>query len=78
MARKATLEEMATVCQDIADHEQCLLDHHYREYPHNPPWADRERRILVLTSAAHLFRVLATFEDRARAFVSGLIEEHRR
>lgn len=75
---KATLEEMADACQDEADRITLSLEEHTRRYPHHPPDNAGYRKAHVLNSAALIFRVMGTFEDRSRKFITDLMAEHRR
>lgn len=75
---RASLVEMAELLTEIADHEQGLLSHHYEHYSAMGPDHARERRVFILNAAATVLRILATFEDKARKFVAGLLAEHAR
>ena len=76
--QKATLVEMAEAIQEEAEHLHGILRHHQKEFPDQPADPLRSRKKLVLDSAAHVLRIMATYEDQSRRFVAGLIEEHGR
>lgn len=59
--------------QDVAERDEFAVRSTDR-----PPHPDRERRVIVLKAVVSLLAILATFEDKARAFVAGLLKEHGR
>ena len=75
---KATLEEMATACQDEAENLFVALRMSEKQFPDLPPNTTIYRRIFVFESAANLLRIMGTFPDQSRPFVGKLIEEHGR
>jgi hypothetical protein len=75
--KKPTLEEMAEACDDEASRLRGMLKHIYEFYPDAPPRPEREHEIAVFDAAAHLMRVLGTYEDESRKFIAGLIKRHR-
>ena len=74
---KPTLEEMADLAQESADEARSRAAHYSSVYP-DPVWHKHwTRQAEIAEASAFTFRVLATFEDRSRKFVAGLIAEHR-
>lgn len=67
---------MATLTTDLADKARVALSVHYEHAGLPDPKAEREA--FLLESMALIFRVMATFEEKSRAFVQGLMAEHGR
>lgn len=68
---KASLEELASVIEDIAISERVSLKHAYSHHgaQPNPGW---ERKAFVLESAAEVFRTMGSYPDKSRAFITEL------
>lgn len=75
---RATLEEMAEACREQADRISSSLKIHADLYPDHKPDMKAHRDVFVLESAAHVFRAMATYEDKSRKFVIDLLKEHGR
>lgn len=73
---KATLTEMHEAVDNLAIRERASLDLLFARWP-DMPQPKQERLVFVLESLARLLAVLATFEDRTRAFVGQLQEASR-
>lgn len=73
---KPSLEEMASICQDEAEHRRGILAHYSEHYPDRGPDARREREAFVLDAAAEVFRILRTREDKSRKFIGELAKEY--
>lgn len=76
--QKASLAEMAAIVDEMAEHERGILAHYLKFMPDAPPDMPRLRRAFVLESCANVLRIMATFEDKSRKFIGGLIAEHSR
>lgn len=83
--QKSKLERAAEICAERAEFEQSMLDH-YAAYPEETPEGFESRRHLVdertfdrdaLKAGSKTLVILATYEDEARAFVSGLLKRHQ-
>lgn len=74
---KATLEEMAQACQGAADGEYASIKRYERMFPERPPLTANYAKYQAFEAAAQLIRVLGTYEDDSRKFVSGLVTRHR-
>lgn len=70
---KPSLFEMHAVMQEVAERDEFAMRSTDR-----PPAPERARRVVVLKAVLHLLAILATFEDKSRAFVAGLLKEHGR
>lgn len=68
---------MHAILTEVAESDEFAM-RSSAEFSHRPPAPERERRVFVLQSVVRLLATLATFEDKSRKFVAGLIEEHRR
>lgn len=75
---KISLADMAEVAEEEARHASDRADFYSEREPNAPMFAVHRRRALALERTAHTLRILATFEDKSRKFVAGLLEEHRR
>lgn len=73
---RATLIEMHAIVQTFAENEEFSLQAYYKAG--HPPAPGRERQVLLLNALVKLLAIMATFEDKSRAFVAGLLKEHGR
>jgi hypothetical protein len=74
---RATLVEMHTIVQTFAENEEASLHAYYAQHGAVPA-PGRERQVFVLQALVKLLAILATFEEKSRVFVAGLLKEHGR
>lgn len=76
MTKKATLTEMFEALDDLAARERVALSFARERWP-DMPHTTLERKVFVLDGLLSVVAVMATFEDKSRSFIAGLLKEHR-
>lgn len=77
MSKHPSLMDQLKLIEELHDHAASNALHYASAHPDpgwHAYWAGRAR---TFAATAALLRILATFEDRARKFVAGLVAEHR-
>lgn len=68
---------MHQIVQRFTEAEEASLHAFYLQFDRPPP-PGRERQVFVLNALLKVLAIMATYEDKCRKFLNGLIEEHKR